>query len=326
MRLRLAIVTLVSLCIRHNLHAIRWEPGSEDRRTNKWDLMVTDPITTDSCNMTAKGLFVIQNFTLINISRARFDGSGNKQKIDSSVADQNITMNHQLTYGITEKWEIDAIPFPIVMNDNTREVDGPRVSIGDASLWSRNLLYEQKHEAKYIPSLLFFSQIKVPSGSVDLGDTTGRRTFGNLMTEATVGLNTMWELRPVVINLNFWYDRTFGAFFHAPSGGVYDRAGDMLQFNASAEWVVRDYADDSSVIFAEITQVYQGRFKAFGAATDQPVIYSLQGTLGFAEFIDRDTFLMMSMSLVLYGLNAYQNWGPYLSAGKTFGWGRTDSP
>jgi hypothetical protein len=305
-----------------NLAAIRWEPGHADRATDKWDLMVTDPITTDSCNMTAKGLFVFQNFTLINFTRARFDGQGNKQKIDGSVADQNITLIHQLTYGITEKWEIDAIPFPVVINDNSREVDGPRVGLGDASAWSRYLLYEQKHEMKYMPSVLLFSQIKVPSGYVDLGDATGRRTFGNLMTEATLGLNTMWEFRPVVINLNFWYDRTFGQFFHAPSGMIFDRGGDMVQFNAAAEWVVRDYSDDSSVLFAEVTQVYQGQFKAFGSATEQPIVYSLQGTLGFAEFIDRDTFLIMSFSVVLYGLNTYQNWGPYLSAGKTFGFGR----
>lgn len=307
-----------------DIAAIRWEPGSEDRRTNKWDLMVTDPITTDSCNMTAKGLFVIQNFTLFNITRARLDGSGKPQKIDTSVADQNITMNHQITYGITEKWEIDAIPFPIVINDNTREVDGPKVGLGDASVWSRYLLYEQKHESKWLPSLLLFKQVKVPSGRVDLGDNTGRRTFGNLMTEVTLGLNTMWEFRPVVINFNFWYDRTFGEFFHAPTGTIHDRGGDMLQFNASIEWVVRDYSDDSSVLFAEVTQVYQGRFKAFGSPTEQPVVYSLQGTIGFAEFIDRDTFLMMSLSVVLYGLNTYQNWGPYLSAGKTFGFGRRD--
>jgi len=308
-----------------SVFAIRWEPGSADRQAGKHDLMVTDPITTDSCNMTAKGLFVIQNFTLINITRARFDGHGQKQKIDSSVADQNLTLNHQLTYGISEKWEIDAIPFPIVINDNTREVDGPRTSIGDASAWSRYLIYEQTLEAKYIPSLLFVGQIKVPTGAVDLTDASGRRTFGNRLTEATAGINTMWEFRPVVINLNFWYDSTFGPFFHAPSGGVYDRAGDMLQVNASFEWVLRDYDNDSSVIFAEITQVYHGRFKAFGSPTEQPIVYSLQATFGFAEFIDRDTFLMASMSLVVYGLNTYQNWGPYISAGKTFGWGRSDS-
>lgn len=323
--MRVRFLTLaIPLFLIAPLTAIRWEPGSEDRRTNKWDLMVTDPISTDSCNMTAKGLFVIQNFTLINITRARLDGSGKPQKIDGSVADQNMTINHQFTYGITEKWEIDAIPFPIVINDNTREVDGPRVGLGDASAWSRYLLYEQTLESRWIPSVLFFTQIKAPSGSVDLGDATGRRTFGNLMTEVTGGINTMWEFRPFVINFNFWYDRTFGPFFHAPTGTIHESAGDMLQFNASLEWVVRDYSDDSSVLFAELTQTYQGRFKLLGAETDQPIVYAVQATLGFAEFIDKDTFLMMSLSVTLYGLNTYQNWGPYLSAGKTFGFGRRD--
>ncbi len=301
-------------------HAIRWEPGTADRRGNKWDLMVTDPITTDSCNMTAKGLFVFQNFTLINLTRARYDGAGKKQAIDASVADQNMTMNHQLTYGITEKWEIDAIPLPLIINDNSREIDGPRFGIGDASAWSRYLFYEQTLEARYIPSMLFFSMIKLPSGTVDLGDRTGRRTFGNLMTEVHAGPNIMWEFRPVVINLNFWYVRTFGKFFHAPSGFVAENPGDMLEFNASVEWVVRDYADDSSVLFAELNQNYQGHFKLLGNGdTDQPIVYNLIATIGFAEFIDKNTFLIMSMSATIYGLNTYQNWGPYLSAGKTFG-------
>jgi hypothetical protein len=306
-----------------DLSAIRWEPGSADRRTNKWDLMVTDPITTDSCNMTAKGLFVLQNFTLINLTRAQYDGSGKRRAIDSSVADQSITWNNQLTYGITEKWEIDAIPLPIIVNDNSREIDGPKIGLGDASAWSRYLFHEQTLEARYIPSLLFFTQLKVPSGTVELSDATGRRTFGNLMTETTIGFNTMWEYRPVVINLNFWYDVVGGSFFHGPSGKIYGNPGDMAQFNASVEWVVRDYSDDSSVIFAEINQVYQGRFKMLSSApTDQPIVYSLQATIGFAEFIDRNTFLIMSLSATLYGLNVYQNWGPYLSAGKTFTFGK----
>lgn len=300
-------------------HSIRWEPGHEDRRTDKWDLMVTDPITTDSCNMTAKGLFVLQNFTLMNITRARFDGTGNKQPIDAGVADQNLTLNHQLTYGVTEKWEIDAIPFPIVFNDNTREVDGPRVGLGDASAWSRYLLFEQTHEQKFIPSLLFFTMLKVPTGIVDLQDKTGRRTFGNLMTEVHAGPNLMWEFRPMVINLNLWYVGTFGHFFHAPSGTIAENPGDMLEMNASIEWVVRDYQNDSSVIFAEVVQSYHGRFKALGnRPTDQPVAYNLQATIGFAEFIDRNTFLIVSLAVTLYGQNTYQNWGPYISAGKTF--------
>ena len=307
--------------------AIRWEPGHEDRRTNKWDLMVTDPITTDSCNMTAQGLFVFQNFTLINLTRARFDGNGKKQAIDNGVADQNITLNHQLTYGITKRWEIDAIPLPLIINDNSREIDGPKLGMGDASAWSRFLLYEQTLEDRYIPSVLFFTQIKVPTGLVDPGDGTGRRTFGNLMTETTVGFNTMWEYRPVVINMNFWYDVVGGSFFHGPSGLIYGNPGDVLQFNASVEWVLRDYSDDSSVLFAEVNQTYQGRFKPLSSQpTDQPIVYSLQATIGFAEFIDRDTFLIMSLSATLYGLNTYQNWGPYLSAGKTFGFGRQHSP
>lgn len=317
--LRFLGLLCVSLLLASSAVAIRWEPGSEDRRSNKWDLMVTDPITTDSCNMTAQGLFVIQNFTLINLTRAQFDGQGNRQKINNSVADQNITMNHQVTYGLTHNWEIDAIPFPVIFNDNSREIDGPKVSLGDASAWSRYLFYEQTHEAKYIPSMLFFSQLKVPSGIVDLNDATGRRTFGNLMTETTVGVNTMWELRPVVINLNFWYDIVGGSFFHGASGKIYGNPGDQLQFNASLEWVWRDYEDDSSVMFFEFNQLYQGRFKMLGGGpTDQPIIYSLQGTIGFAEFIDRNTFLILSLSATLYGINTYQNWGPYLSAGKTF--------
>ena len=165
--------------------------------------------------------------------------------------------------------------------------------------------------------------IKVPSGIVDLEDKTGRRTFGNLMTEAHVGPNIMWEFRPVVINLNFWYVRTFGKFFHAPSGFVAENPGDMLEFNASVEWVLRDYEDDSSILFAEVNQNYQGRFKLLGnGQTDQPIVYNLMATIGFAEFIDKNTFLIMSMSATIYGLNTYQNWGPYLSAGKTFGFGR----
>lgn len=308
------------------LEAIRWEPGERDRADKTYDLMVTDPITTDSCNMTAKGLFVLQNFTLINLTRAQFDGGGKRQRIDDTVADQNITMNHQVTYGVTEKWEIDAIPLPLIFNDNSREIDGPKVGVGDASAWSRYLIYEQKHEAAYLPSVLFFTQLKVPTGIVELSDKTGRRTFGNLMTETTVGFNTMWEFRPVVINLNFWYDVVGGSFFHGPSGKIYGNPGDILTFNASVEWVLRDYADDSSVLFAEVNQTYQGRFKTLNQdGTNQPVMYVLQGTIGFAEFIDRNTFLMVSFSATLYGLNAYQNWGPYLSAGKTFTFGRERS-
>lgn len=318
-------LTAALLLVSSAAHSIRWEPGSEDRRTNKWDLMVTDPVTTDSCNMTAKGLFVLQNFTLVNITRARFDGTGNKQPIDSGVADQNVMLNHQLTYGVTEKWEIDAIPVPIVVNDNTREVDGPRVGLGDASVWSRYLLYEQTHERKYIPSLLLFSMVKVPTGIVDLQDKTGRRTSGNLMTELHLGPNLMWEFRPIVMNLNFWYVRTFGRFFHAPSGTIAENPGDMLEMNASIEWVVRDYQNDSSVIFAEVVQSYHGRFKALGnQETNQPVAYNLQATMGFAEFIDRNTFLIVSLAVTLYGQNTYQNWGPYISAGKTFHF--TDTP
>ncbi|GAB4424028.1 MAG: hypothetical protein OHK0011_04320 [Turneriella sp.] len=314
-----------AICFSSATDAIRWEPGSEDRRTNKWDLMVTDPITTDSCNMTAKGLFVFQSFALINLTRAQYDGTGKRQAIDATVADQNIMMNPQFTYGITEKWEIDAIPFPIVINDNSREIDGPRVGMGDASAWSRYLLYEQTHEAKWLPSLLFFSMLKVPSGIVDLSDQTGRRTFGNLMTEAYIGSNVMWEFRPVVINLNLWYVATFGRFFHAPSGTIRQNPGDMIEMNASIEWVVRDYKDDSSVLFAEINQVYQGRFKlGNNRDIDSPIVYSLQATIGFAEFIDRNTFLIVSLSATLYGMNAYQNWGPYISAGKTFQF--TNSP
>lgn len=307
-------------------YSIRWEPGHEDRRTDKWDLMVTDPITTDSCNMTAKGLFVFQNFALINLTRAQFDGNGKRRAIDATVADQNIMVNPQFTYGLTEKWEIDAIPFPIVMNENSREIDGPVVGLGDASAWSRYLVYEQKHEAKWVPSVLLFSMVKVPSGLVDLSDQTGRRTFGNLMTEVHVGPNVMWEFRPVVINLNFWYVGTFGRFFHAPSGLVANNPGDMVEVNASIEWVVRDYDHDSSVLFAEVNQSYQGRFKAMNQSeVDSPIMYSLAATIGFAEFIDRNTFLMVSLSATLYGLNSYQNWGPYLSAGKTFNFAR-DSP
>jgi len=134
-------------------------------------------------------------------------------------------MNHQLTYGITKRWEIDAIPFPLVINDNSREIDGPKIGLGDAMAWSRFLLYEQTHEEKYIPSLLLYTQLKLPTGIVDLHDATGRRTYGNLMTETTVG---------------------------------------------------------------------------------------------FAEFIDARTFMIVSFSLTLYGINTYQNWGPYLSAGRTF--------
>jgi hypothetical protein len=320
LRLLLTLVASAWFCS-GTLEAIRWEPGSADRRTNKWDLMVTDPITTDSCNMTAQGLFVLQNFTLMNFTRAQYDGAGDRRRIDSSVADQNVSINHQLTYGITKKWEIDAIPFPVILNDNSREIDGPKVGMGDASAWSRFLLYEQKFEAPYVPSVLFFSQLKVPTGLVDLADGTGRRTFGNLMTETTLGFNTMWEFRPVVINLNFWYDAVGGSFFHGPSGKIYGNPGDQLQFNAAVEWVIRDYGDDSSVIFAELNQSYQGRFKLTGGETDQPIVYSMQATFGFAEFIDRNTFLMVSLSATLYGLNVYQNWGPYLSAGKTFGFG-----
>lgn len=314
---------LLLLCS-SNAYSIRWEPGEKDRLDNTWDLMVTDPITTDSCNMTAKGLFVIQNFTLINLTRAQYDGAGSRRPIDAGVADQNITMNHQLTYGISEKWEIDAIPFPIIINENSREIDGPFAGLGDASAWSRYLLYEQKHRAAFLPSVLLFSMLKVPTAMVDLGDRSGRKTFGNLMTEVHVGPNIMWEFRPIVINLNFWYVGTFGRFFHAQSGRIYDNPGDALEVNASIEWVVRDFSDDSSVLFAEINQTYQGRFKAFGAGTpDQPITYSLQATVGFAEFIDRDTFLMVSFSATLYGLSTYQNWGPYLSAGKTFSFTNT---
>lgn len=305
------------------VYSIRWEPGEKDRLDNTWDLMVTDPITTDSCNMTAKGLFVIQNFTLINLTRAQYDGAGRRKPIDAGVADQNITMNHQLTYGITEKWEVDAIPFPIIINDNSREIDGPSAGLGDASAWSRYLLYEQTHKRAFVPSVLFFSMVKLPTAMVDLRDTTGRRTFGNLMTEVHVGPNVMWEFRPVVINLNFWYVGTFGRFFHAQSGRIYDNPGDAVEMNASIEWVVRDYSDDSSVLFAEINQSYQGRFKALGSGeTNQPIVYNLSATVGFAEFIDKNTFLMVSFSATLYGLSTYQNWGPYLSAGKTFGFGR----
>lgn len=322
MQQRGRMIAVLLLCS-STAYSIRWEPGTADRRDNKWDLMVTDPITTDSCNMTAKGLFVFQNFTLMNMTRARYDGNGQKQAIDASVADQNMTLNHQLTYGLTEKWEIDAVPFPIVINDNSREIDGPRAGLGDASAWSRYLVHEQTHESVFIPSVLFFSMVKVPSGIVDLSDRTGRRTFGNLMTEVHLGPNIMWEFRPVVINLNFWYVGTFGRFFHAPSGIVADNPGDMLEFNASVEWVVRDYDHDSSVLFAEVNQFYHGRFKALGSReTDQPIVYGLQVTLGFAEFIDRNTFLILSLSATVYGLNTYQNWGPYLSAGKTFAFGR----
>lgn len=303
-------------------HTIRWEPGHEDRRTNKWDLMVTDPITTDSCNMTAKGLFVLQNFTLMNMTRAQFDGSGRRQPIDSGVADQNIFFLNQLTYGLTERWEIDAIPLPMVINDNSREIDGPRVGLGDASAWSRYLIYEQKHEAKWIPSVVFFTMVKVPTGVVELSDKTGRRTFGNLMTEVHAGPNLMWEFRPVVINLNFWYSASFGRFFHAQSGQIYQNPGDMLEMNASLEWVLRDYENDSSVLFAEINQIYHGRMSLRGIAADQPIVYPLQATIGFAEFIDRNTFLIVSFSATIYGQNTYQNWGPYLSAGKTFSFSR----
>ncbi len=280
--------------------------------------MVTDPITTDSCNMTAKGLFVLQSFTLMNMTRAQFDGAGRRQQIDAGVADQNIMFLNQVTYGVTERWEIDAIPLPIVINENSREIDGPRVGMGDASAWSRYLLYEQKHEAKYIPSLLFFTMVKVPTGIADISDRTGRRTFGNLMTEVHAGPNIMWELRPVVINLNFWYSANFGRFFHAQSGRIYENPGDIFETNASVEWVVRDYEFDSSVLFAEINQVYHSRYSLRGITADQPVVYQLQATVGFAEFIDRNTFLIMSLSATLYGLNTYQNWGPYLSAGRTF--------
>jgi len=315
---------LLLLICSSSIFSIRWEPGHEDRRTDKWDLMVTDPITTDSCNMTAKGLFVFQAFSLINLTRARYDGAGNRRPIDATVADQSMLLNPQLTYGISEKWEIDAIPFPVVINDNSRVIDGPRVGLGDASAWSRYLVYEQTHEAQYIPSMLFFTMLKVPSGIVDLSDETGRRTFGNLMTEFHIGPNVMWEFRPVVINLNVWYVSTYGRFFHAPTGTVAENPGDMLELNASLEWVVRDYENDSSVIFAEIVQTYHGRFKAIGRGeTDQPVSYSLVATLGFAEFIDRNTFLIMSLSATLYGINTYQNWGPYLSAGKTFHFSRS---
>jgi len=302
--------------------AIRWEPGHEDRRNDKWDLMVTDPITTDSCNMTAKGLFVFQSFSLMNMTRAQYDGAGRRQQIDSGVADQNMMFLNQLTYGVSERWEIDAIPLPIVINDNSREIDGPRVGMGDASAWSRFLVYEQKHEAKYLPSLLLFTMVKVPTGIVDLNDKTGRRTFGNLMTEVHAGPNLMWEFRPVVINLNFWYSASFGRFFHAQSGRVYENPGDILEMNASVEWVLRDFENDSSVLFAEVNQVYHSRYSLRGIKADQPLVYQLQTTIGFAEFIDRNTFLILSLTATLYGQNTYQNWGPYLSAGKTFTFGR----
>ncbi|MBV6494326.1 MAG: hypothetical protein LDLANPLL_02357 [Turneriella sp.] len=282
--------------------------------------MVTDPITTDSCNMTTKGLFVFQNFMLINITRAQFDAKGKKHSISSDVADQNLTFNQQLTYGVTEKWELDANPFPIVLNDNSREIDGPKVGMGDARAWSRYLLYEQSLEKKWIPSFLFYTELKVPTGIVKLGDTTGRRTFGNLMTETTTGFNTMWELRPIVLNLNFWYTFTAGKFFHGPSGAIYDNPADIVSINTSVEWAVRDYENDSSIFFIEINQFYQGRTKVFwGASTDQPKAYSLRTTIGFAEFINRSTFLIVSLSATLYGQNVYQEWGPYISAGKTFG-------
>ena len=77
--------------------------------------MVTDPITTDSCNMTAKGLFVLQSFTLMNMTRAQFDGAGLRQQINDGVADQNLMFLNQVTYGVTERWEIDAIPLPIAI-------------------------------------------------------------------------------------------------------------------------------------------------------------------------------------------------------------------
>lgn len=317
MRLAKYLGALLLLCS-SNAYSIRWEPGHEDRRTDKWDLMVTDPITTDSCNMTAKGLFVLQSFTLMNMTRAQFDGAGRRQQINDGVADQNLMFLNQVTYGVTERWEIDAIPLPIVINENSREIDGPKVGLGDASAWSRYLLYEQKHEAKYIPSLLFFSMVKVPTGVVDISDRTGRRTFGNLMTEVHAGPNLMWEFRPVVINLNFWYSANFGRFFHAQSGRIYDNPGDIFEMNASVEWVLRDFENDSSVLFAELNQVYHSRYSLRGITADQPLVYQLQATVGFAEFIDRNTFLIVSLSATVIGQNTYQNWGPYLSAGKTF--------
>jgi len=211
-------------------------PQSECKnRKEEWNPPSIGPVTTWTAPTCEQGKLIAQPFFYFNRTRGVFNSESNYK----SYANKNSKWQWQeqlfLQYGLTEKWEIDALG---TYQQNIRKIDGASAEsagFGDTYIYSSYCVFMEKG---WLPCIAAWFQLKMPTGKyqkVDpakLGTDLNGATTGGGSYDHGYGFVVTKHIKPFIIHA----DALWNFPLLARVDDVKTQYGDYAKYDLGAEY------------------------------------------------------------------------------------------